>query len=436
MYNLNLLSDNRKLSEYEYLRAKEICADCLKCVENRNEYIKTNNVDIKFALPDANWSYDAPNDFVAIFKRLVKANIGDLNHLRGLSSVFSGYGLYTGKEGSASSEININELSDDVIKGLLHEKEISFINENLNLIRGIPDSLIFRPPNIFGEIGHLVSGRIVNYDVNTYQERINILWQAGIIDRITDIIEKNGFVRIMEIGGGYGALAWIMKSIFPNCSYSIIDLPESILFSRIYLAITRPDVHQATETSYIEYGYSFIPNYMHDKITSSYDLIINTLSMSEMSEYQVKTYARFIRERWLGEGGIFFEQNQDNRHLGLGFAGETLLGEFEFHREVKMNNGRWKNGPASLWSNSEIKLKPRIQPDFGAILLEDCGIFNLIKAAGEYWLFAKHLGPIDPFTLPKRDFAPVIYFAYSAEEVKRKAGLNTPSDAVMAGQGN
>jgi hypothetical protein len=43
-------------------------------------------------------------------------------------------------------------------------------------------------------------------------------------------------------------------------------------------------------------------------------LVINTLSMSEMSEHQVRTYAVGI-SKLIGTHGAFFEWNQDNRHL-------------------------------------------------------------------------------------------------------------------------
>src|ERR1700685_83963 len=89
-----LLKDNRRLSDAEFLRAKGICEEARSSVLERPEYIRQHSIDPRFALPDANWSYDSPNEFVRLFRRICDGNAHTLHHFRGLSQIFSGYSLY------------------------------------------------------------------------------------------------------------------------------------------------------------------------------------------------------------------------------------------------------------------------------------------------------------------------------------------------------
>jgi hypothetical protein len=72
--------------------------------------------------------------------------------------------------------------------------------------------------------------------------------------------------RILEIGGGYGALAYWFKQAFPRASYSIVDLPECILFSRLYLSLTIADMPTSFGLSPAMHGIRFIPNFMAEQL--------------------------------------------------------------------------------------------------------------------------------------------------------------------------
>ena len=84
------------------------------------------------------------------------------------------------------------------------------------------------------------------------------------------------------------------------------------------------------------------------------DLAINTLSMSEMSELQVRGYCNGI-SRMIGRTGNFFEQNQDNRHLGMIRACDVIAPHFRRRANAQ---GWWQarrepltQGRANVWSN-------------------------------------------------------------------------------------
>jgi hypothetical protein len=225
------------------------------------------------------------------------------------------------------------------------------------MVKSLPERYVFKPPSMLGECGYSVNGTIVNRDTNGYQERINLIFESGIGNYLDSLLSQRNEVRILEIGGGYGALAYWFKQAFPKASYSIVDLPECILFSRLYLTLTMPDMPTSFGLGSAKYGIRFIPNFMSEQLKDTFDLVINTLSMSEMSAYQVERYADLIKNVWIRDEGLFFEQNQDNRPMGLLFAQELFASKFP--ERVNLNPKRvvHRNGYANIWSNYPIMLK-------------------------------------------------------------------------------
>ena len=96
----------------------------------------------------------------------------------------------------------------------------------------------------------------------------------------------------------------------------------------------------------------FLPNYLAEIILPDehFDLVINTLSMSEMTPLQVKTYASLISCA-IGTTGAFFEQNRDNRHIGLIDCREYLAPFFSKREQIEMRGAVSNRGDASIWSN-------------------------------------------------------------------------------------
>jgi len=211
------------------------------------------------------------------------------------------------------------------------------------LRRELPPYLCLGPPAKFGEVGWLVDGVIVNHDTAVDWERLGALYRAGILDRESPSRLKAGS-RILEIGAGYGALAYYIQRAVPGVRYTVLDIPESLVYSAIYLSVLNPDA--ATD---------FLPNYEFPKLVEDnqqFDLVINTLSMTEMSEQQVRTYCRGIRTL-IGASGVFFEQNQDGRHVGLLNARDIVHAYFS-REELLGGPGLTPyltQGFATIWSN-------------------------------------------------------------------------------------
>jgi hypothetical protein len=372
------IKDNRSLSQYEFVRARVICEEARASVLDRPEYIRRQGVDPRFALPDANWSYDAPNEFVQVFRRVCDADARTLEHLRGLSQAFTGYNIYEvcNSRGLSVANLELTDALDATTRDRLEKRNGQQLELWQHMTQGVPRRFIVSPARLLGEVGHDVDGVLVNSDTCTYQERVNLIYASGIADWIDRTIAATGTVRICEIGGGYGALCSWFKQAFPEATYTIVDLPESLIFSRLYVSLTRPDLSTSVGLAEVPYGVRFIPNYMAEQLAQPFDLVINTLSMSEMSEYQVRRYLALMKTVWLKEGGLFFEQNMDNRPFGLQCA-EAIIGEeFPERSSLRGHAAILREGSPNVWSLAPIRLASK-RIDFDTLTMAE-----RLKAAG------------------------------------------------------
>jgi hypothetical protein len=216
--------------------------------------------------------------------------------------------------------------------------------------RGLPSEYICKPPLVLGEIGYQVGTSCVNRDIISYQERINLLLEFGAFKRLREL--QNPI--ILEIGAGYGGLAYFVKQIVPNATYVIVDLPRSLLFSGCYLSVTlSPDcsveVFDETSDCSARAVWLVVNRFLTRLKNLRIDLAINTLSFAEMSPEIVANYASFIAQH-LAPDGALFEQNFDNSHFGtnhFSFPAEILDQYFPFRIEARRQT-LW--GKASLWA--------------------------------------------------------------------------------------
>src|SRR5262249_44808213 len=109
----------------------------------------------------------------------------------------------------------------------------------LSLAKITPLNVIASPPPICGEVGCNLKGVIVNHDTAAYQERLTLMYHLGLFRFLESRIAEQGRVRILEIGGGYGALAYYIKKLVPKAAYTICDLPESLCMSALYLSLAQ-----------------------------------------------------------------------------------------------------------------------------------------------------------------------------------------------------
>jgi len=208
-------------------------------------------------------------------------------------------------------------------------------------------------PQQMGEVGWLGPHGVVNLDTIAFSERIAMMANFGAIQHI---MEPTRRYVVVEIGGGFGGIAYILKRALPDLHYVIVDLPSSLAFSAAYLSATRPDARIAFFDGRSEpdldkdYDFLFVPHYawadLIDLLPRA-DLGLNTLSFAEMTEAQVDGYGQGLA-KLLPPDGLLFEQNFDDRRRG-GLNVPDILSRY-FDDVSPSDTGPILRGVPKLWA--------------------------------------------------------------------------------------
>jgi len=204
-------------------------------------------------------------------------------------------------------------------------------------IEGIPEEYMIDEP--IGGIGFKYpNGHFISTDIVRFQRYIRGLYLGGVFD---DMKKKDGRKYVLEIGAGYGGLAHHVSELIGNVCYVIIDLPELLLLSGGYLTLNNPNknvhVYSPGDTSMYKTAEVFdnndfilFPNHRLDWLRNlRFDLVINTVSLTEMLPDHVNTYLDFICETC---EGVFHSNNMDQYPVfneGIKNLTETLRAKFQ-----------------------------------------------------------------------------------------------------------
>lgn len=371
-----LLAQNRRLSAQEITRAVEISRTVGRLEESRAAYVAERQLDPAFCLPGGNYdgseSGKGPTEVFRRISRHLLENPEHFNRLRLFSFIFTGFSLlhYRRSHGVGQRLWEVLSLSDAEIDERLSDLVAASAGDNNFKIWHYqkpmtPDEALFVPPPICGEVGLDLNGVIVNHDTVAYQERLLLLHKIGLLEFLREKIDQDGVARVLEIGGGYGALARQIKQLLPQVAYTICDLPEAMYFSAPYLALALPELethfaNDAADSLDSAAAIHFVPNYAFPVVAPGkrFDLVINTLSMSELSPHQVQTYGAMI-SRAIGGTGLFFEQNYDNTPQGLINCKDHLPRHFLRRSRPKEAPFFLAQGEMDVWSNRSIQLPYR-----------------------------------------------------------------------------
>jgi SAM-dependent methyltransferase len=91
--------------------------------------------------------------------------------------------------------------------------------------------------------------------------------------------------RVLEIGAGYGRLAYLFRTLFPDVQYSIVDISPTLAISQNYLAETfgENDVARFDQASPASRPFNFfLPHQLEAVPDRHFDLAINVSSFDEM----------------------------------------------------------------------------------------------------------------------------------------------------------
>jgi len=187
-------------------------------------------------------------------------------------------------------------------------------------------------PNILNYINEEMIGNPLTVHYDSYVFSRSSIEFAYLASKIYKYIKNNSI--LIEVGGGYGGLARIIKCLFPRITYIIVDLPEANVISSYYLSKTfsQDKIFYSTELSDKEifhinknkYDFIFLsPRHLNKLGDQSIDFVINTRSMMEMNYTTINYYFNSIKRIIKNEGFFYLV----NRYQKISFLKNYPFGQ-------------------------------------------------------------------------------------------------------------
>lgn len=171
-------------------------------------------------------------------------------------------------------------------------------------------------PMIGNPYGYYIDGHFIKV-CSDYQH-----YYATCIDRMTSENPEVERRVIVELGGGFGGMAYYLIRDSKNKVYVDIDLPENLALASFYLMHAFPEKKvflfgegELTEETFKDYDIILLPNFEVKKIpTCSTDLVFNSYSLAEMSESAISCYVDEL-SRSIKPAGYFYHVNHTRESL-------------------------------------------------------------------------------------------------------------------------
>jgi len=164
------------------------------------------------------------------------------------------------------------------------------IEKLLLLHPGLDISKLIRP-DIGNPYGYEIDGNFINICSEAHFNYSSI---------ISKMLQSKNNPRLLELGGGYGGLAYYLNRDIKNIKYTGIDLPENLALQTFYLMSAFPD-----KIFYL-YGepvtkdradIALLPGFTSERFTANeFDLFFNSYSLAEMASETVANYLKIACE--------------------------------------------------------------------------------------------------------------------------------------------
>ena len=218
-------------------------------------------------------------------------------------------------------------------------KSHNYISKYKKLKRLDPAGLFVPEPSDLGGFGFEVGAGRVNIDTLKFYEVLIGMEKAGVLP---DFRGPQSERRVaVEIGSGWGGFAHQFKTLCPNVTYVLVDLPPTMIFSGVYLTTLFPDAktlfygEQGFEEKIKhikDYDFVFVPQYYFSKLRGQpIDLAINMVSFQEMTTAQVDGYVSQFRA-WGCPALYSLNRDRSGHNEELTTVSEILAQHYEVER--------------------------------------------------------------------------------------------------------
>ena len=132
----------------------------------------------------------------------------------------------------------------------------------------------------------------------------NTLYKLIMYLRMGKYFDFSGIQRIFELGAGDGQLAKIIHSFHPHMKYVITDIPHTLITAFANLSLSFPEkkillVSTKEDLQGMDaYDFVLVPTFLAENILKyDFDLCINTCSMGEMRNDDIRYWMDFIQNK-------------------------------------------------------------------------------------------------------------------------------------------
>lgn len=219
-----------------------------------------------------------------------------------------------------------NEISQGMDDSNPHENMVSpenlrpYLESNCSQIKQTirPDIAHFQNEPL---TGNPVYHRIANMNITIPSQ--DFTYFAWRIDASLDS-RRQAPLLFLEIGGGFGGLTRVLKKLFTNAKFILLDLPEGNATSTYFLNKEFPDsqffyldnLRNGEHIDWAVHDFAILPGWCSESIAGEIiDFAINTRSMQEMRSETISYYFAEI-QRLLKIGGLFYCVNRYNKRIG------------------------------------------------------------------------------------------------------------------------
>lgn len=186
-------------------------------------------------------------------------------------------------------------------------------------------------PSILFDLTEDEHGGVIAPVYNGLRITTNLIRFAYYLSKVIDNTKFNYSEPVIacEIGSGYGGLAKLFKTWYPNSTFIMLDLPETLLLASFFIASNFPKARIGYITDFSQkevldterlrqYDFILLPWWYIENLTQeTIDIYFNFCSMQEMSKEFINYYFEHI-ERTCRKGGYFYCENRLRNPLRYG----------------------------------------------------------------------------------------------------------------------
>jgi glycosyl transferase family 2 len=122
--------------------------------------------------------------------------------------------------------------------------------------------------------------------------------------RAATIMSGKSRPRILELGAGIGNVARLFREIHGSANYFICDIPETLIFARLFLSLTQPaarilwahDAGELEREDTASYDYVLVPTALSGSLRAhSFDLFMNFHSLGEFDNEAIRFWMGWLQ---------------------------------------------------------------------------------------------------------------------------------------------